>query len=168
MKSDSALSASSTTTTLKKEGNSKDKRQQQGLVERKNLTYFIHWCLSLARNRCDLVSPSSPFFWALLPSGVRVCHGLVAFPALHACESRVRQRATSTDLTAQQHNTPPPFKVLDCRLSKIKVRVFINLAVPHLQRDCSTSLCSMAAMAGVGARAHNQQHRQLPRARTQV
>jgi len=89
MKSDSALSASSTATTLKKEGNSKDKRQQQGLVERKNLTYFIHWCLSLARNRCDLVSPSSPLFWALLPSGVRVCHGLVAFPALHACESRV-------------------------------------------------------------------------------
>jgi hypothetical protein len=75
MKSDSALSASSTATTLKKEGNSKDKRQQQGLVERKNLTYFIHWCLSLARNRCDLVSPSSPLFWALLPSGVRVCHG---------------------------------------------------------------------------------------------
>jgi hypothetical protein len=128
MKSDSALSASSTATILKKEGNLKDKRQQ-GLVERKNLTYFIPWCLSLAWYRCHLVSPSSPFFWALLPSGVRVCHGLVAFPALHACESRVRQRATSTDLTAQQHNTPPPFKVLDCRLSKIKVRAFINLAV---------------------------------------
>ena len=105
IKYDSALSASFTTT-LKKEGNLKDKWQQQGTKKpHLFLSLVLKLGLVLLRmtglpSRSDTrPSPSSPLFRDFLPSGVKVCHGLVAFPALHACESRVRQRATSTEAT---------------------------------------------------------------------